>query len=275
MDTRGDVLIAILNNLLDWERVRDQHWYRIPVVNATKWLGSRWPPRWLGFYQTAVFGREKWAIYSYAQVLDIRTVPRRMLLPDDPEHARANQMYYQLILGPLQQLPNPILSRRKRRIVFIPTTWNKFINAVEINDLYDESPLEDRLWVELKRLHMTAERQEYVKANGRSYALDFALHCARGRLNIETDGDRWHSDPKRIPLDNLRDNDLETDGWKLLRFSTHHIHEQMASYCIPTIIENVHTLGGIEDGSFVPRRFSLDAPDGALQRGLFDEERRD
>lgn len=239
---RGEVLVAILNNTPDWERARDQHWYRIPVASATKWVGSRWPPRWIAFYQTKTFAREMWSVSYYAEVLAIREVPRRVLLPDEIEHKRADQPYYQMMLGPIQQLPQPILSRRQRRIVFIPTTWQKFVAAVEINDLYDESILEDRLWAELKRRQIRAERQEYVLVNGRTYALDFALYCARGRLNLETDGDQWHADPKRIPLDNLRDNDLETHGWKLLRFNTHHIREQMDAYCIPTILENIHSL---------------------------------
>jgi very-short-patch-repair endonuclease len=272
MAKRGEVLVAILNNKPDWEHVRDEHWYRIPVANATKWLGSRWPPQWVAFYYTSAFGRQKWSIIDYAQVLSIRKVLRHELLPDEVEHKRADQLYYQLMLGPLQQLPQPILSRRQRRVVFIPTTWEKFVNAAEINDLYDESPLEDRLWAELKRRQIPAERQEYVPVNGgRSYLLDFAFHCARGKLNVETDGDAWHGDRKRIPLDNLRDNDLETEGWKLLRFSTQYINERMTDYCIPAILENIQSLGGIEDGSFVPRRYSLDAPDGAYQHGLFDE----
>jgi hypothetical protein len=71
-------------------------------------------------------------------------------------------------------------------------------------------------------------------------------------------------------LDNLRDNDLETAGWKLLRFNTRQIHEQMAEYCLPTIVENVNKLGGIDDGWLVARRINLDAA-GADQLGLFDD----
>ncbi len=135
---------------------------------------------------------------------------------------------------------------------------------------YDESPLEDRLWAELKRLQISAERQEFVRVKNRTYTLDFALYCAAGKLDVETDGDTWHADPERIPLDNLRDNDLETAGWKLLRFNTYHIQEQMAEYCLPTIVENVNKLGGIDEGRLVPRRINLDAPD-VYQLGLFND----
>jgi very-short-patch-repair endonuclease len=164
------------------------------------------------------------------------------------------------------------LSRRRlRRIVFIPTTWQKLMSAVEINDLYDESPLEDRLWAELKGLQISAERQEFVKFGERWYALDFAIYCMSGKLDVETDGDTWHADPERIPLDNRRDNDLETAGWRQLRFNTHHIQEQMAEYCVPTVVENINRLGGVDEGRLVGRRISPDAPEGAHQLELFDE----
>ena len=272
MATRGEVLVAILNNLLDFAVARDQHWYRIPVGSVHKWLKDRWPPRWLAFYQTKVFGSEAFAVNYYARVLGVRQVYRWQLFPDQPRDEKGRRRYYQLILEPLQRLPKPILSRRRRRIVFIPTTWQKFSSAVEINDLYDESPLEDRLWAELKRLQISAERQEFVPVKDRSYALDFAIYCTSGKIDVETDGDTWHADPERIPLDNLRDNDLETTGWRVLRFNTTHIREKMAEYCLPTIVENINRLDGVdEEERLVPRRINLDGPDGAYQLGLFDD----
>ncbi len=221
MSIRGELLVAIINDREDFALARDQHWYRIPVSSVDKWLKNRWPPQWLAFYQTKVFGDEAFSINYYAQVLDVRQVYRRQLFPDRPRDEKANRRYYQLILGPLQKLPQPIFSRRLRRIVFIPTTWQKFAGALEINDLYDESPLEDRLWAELKRLRISAERQEFVQVKERSYALDFAIYCSSGNLNLETDGDTWHSSPERIQQDNLRDNDLTTAGWEHLRFNTY------------------------------------------------------
>ncbi|MDQ2807468.1 MAG: DUF559 domain-containing protein [Chloroflexota bacterium] len=271
MAARGELLVAIINNRLDFNLARDQHWYRIPAGSAQKWLGNRPPPQWLALYQTKVFDHEQYSIRYYAQVLDIQQVPRGLLFPDDPQDARARQLYYKLLLGPLQTLPQPIFSRRARRIVFIPTTWQKFQAAAEINDLYDESPLEDRLWAELKRLLIPAERQEFLAVGQHNYALDFAIYCQLGKLNIETDGDTWHADPARIPLDNLRDNDLETAGWKLLRFDTLQIREQLTSYCLHTIIENINKLDGPADPDrTMPRRITLD-PTRPTQLSLFDD----
>jgi very-short-patch-repair endonuclease len=270
MGTRGEVLVAIMNNLLDFAIARDRHWYRIPVRSVENLLKERWPPQWLAFYQTKVFGAEAYTVNYYARVLDTRQVFRWQLFPDEPKDKEAQRRYFQLILSPLQRLPQPILSRRLRRIVFIPTTWDKFMNAVEINDLYDESPLEDRLWAEFKQLKITAERQEFVQVEQRHYVLDFAIYCASGKIDVETDGDTWHADPERIPLDNLRDNDLETAGWRVLRFNTPHTQEEMTEYCLPTIVKNINRLGGLDGQRIVPRRIDLRAPGGLQQLNLFD-----
>jgi very-short-patch-repair endonuclease len=273
MPANDSVLVAILNNPKDFALARDQHWYRIPVTSAEKWLKNRWPPHWLAFYQTKSFGDEAFGVYYYSQVLRIRQVYRWQLFPDQPQDEKSQQRYHQLMIGSLQRLPQPILSRRWRRIVFIPTTWKKFTGATEINDLYDESPLEDRLWAELKRKRLNAERQDFVTANSQDYALDFAFYCASGKLDVETDGDSWHSDPKRIAHDNRRDNDLETSGWKLLRFNTYQLNEQMNDYCLPTIAKNINNLGGVDEGRMIPRDVNL-SPSDLDQLSLFDDQAR-
>ncbi len=264
-DKRGEVLVAIINNSSDFAIARDQHWYRIPISIAHKRLEKRWPPQWLAFYLTRVFGHESHAVNYYARVLDIRKVYRWELFPDNFPDKKRNHRYYQLFLQPLQRLPKPILSRHFRRIIFIPTTWHKFINAVEINDLYDESPLEDRLWAEFKRLQLLAERQELIKAKEHDYFLDFAIYCARGNIDIETDGDSWHASPERAAEDNVRDNNIKTAGWRVLRFNGVQIREQMQEYCLPTIKENINQLGGVDEGGIIPRVI------GSNQLTLFDD----
>jgi very-short-patch-repair endonuclease len=268
---RGEVLVAILNKQLDFAILREKHWYRIPVHSVEKWLKDRWPPRWLAFYQTKAFGEEAHAINYFTPVLDIQQVYRWQLFPDEPrDHEKSNWKYYQVFVQPIKRLPKPIFSRRLRRIIFIPTTWQKFITATEINDLYDESSLEDRLWGEFKRLQISAERQEYVMARGHDYALDFALYCVKSSLDVETDGDFWHANPEKAVGDNLRDNDLETAGWKVLRFSSCQIQEQLFDYCLPTIVDNINNLGGIEEGKLLPKKINLDEG-GIYQLSLFDD----
>lgn len=271
MKQRGEVLVAILNRIEDFTLLREQHWYRIPVTSVENLLKKRWPPQWLAFYQTKVFGDKAYAVNYYAQVLAIQQVYRWQLFPNDYSKKR-NWHYYKLLLEPLRKLAAPIFSRRRRRIVFIPTTWEKLIHAVEINDLYDESPLEDYLWACLKRWQIGGARQEYITVKKQHYALDFAIYCAQGKLDIETDGDTWHANPERAVQDNLRDNNIETAGWKVLRFSTPQIREQTETYCLPTIAENINKLGGIEEeGKSIPRKINLNLPAGSKQLNLFDD----
>jgi len=264
---RGQVLVAILNNKADFGILQEQGWYRIPVAKVPK----RWPPKWLAFYQTKVFGDEAFAVNYYGLVRDVRIVQRRELFPNELPNPKSDCQYYQIHLHSLERLPAPINSRQWRRIVFIPTTWQKFSQAAEINDLFDESPLEDRLWAELKRLQMAAERQWPLPLGEAWYFLDFALFCAKGQVDVETDGDTWHADKVRISEDNRRDNALQSAGWHVLRFNGRQIHESLSDYCVPQIAETINTLGGLTDEGLVPRVF-YQRPEGLVQQmSLFEE----
>ena len=202
--------------------------------------------------------------------MQIRKIPRGQLFPDDPQNPRNDQLYYQLFVEPLKKLPKPIYSHRLRRIVFIPTTWEKFVAAKEVNDLYQVSSLEEQMWAELKRLQVWAERQELVQIRSRFYFLDFAIYCIRGNIDIETDGDLWHANPERAAQDNVRNNDLETNGWKVLRFNSQQIQEQIQDYCVGMIVDNVEKLGGPEAGRLIPRKIDPDNAD-IYQLSLYDD----
>lgn len=268
MTRSGEVLVAIINNKLDFSILREQCWYRIPVASVEKWLKDRWPPQWLAFYQTSAFEAEKHAVNYFGQVLHICEVYCWQLFPDEPRDEKSNKRYYQVFIQSLQKLPKPIYSPRRRRIVFIPTTWEKFVHATQINDLYDESPLEDKLWAEFKRNNIPAERQEFIVVKGKAYALDFAVYCAKGNIDVETDGDFWHANRERAPQDSMRDNHLESVGWRVLRFTSRHIEQQAATYCIPTVANTINSLGGIDEGKIIPRKVRLGSE--FQQPSLFD-----
>ncbi|HEV8575183.1 MAG TPA: DUF559 domain-containing protein [Dehalococcoidia bacterium] len=247
---------------------RDQNWYRIPLENAHRLLKERWPPRWLAFYQTGKFAGEAFAVNYLARVIDISTVKRSELFPDEPKDDRSERMYYKIVFDGLKLLETPIRSSKWRRIVFIPTTLAKLKGATEINDLFDDSPLENELWSALKEVRIPAERQQMVDVNDKRYYLDFAIYCAKGNLDVETDGDSWHANPERVPEDNRRDNDLNSAGWKVLRFSTLQVREQLSEYCVDTIAKTVNKLGGIQEGTLSPRP-AVGKHGDSYQLGLF------
>ena len=91
MSFRGEVLVAILNNRSDFNLAYEQHWYRIPVDSVEKFLKKRWPPRWLAFYQTKVFGQEAHTVNYFAQVSDIQKASRQQLFPNEPPNTKSNR----------------------------------------------------------------------------------------------------------------------------------------------------------------------------------------
>lgn len=269
MAGRGEVLVAILPKPLDLTIARTRLWYRIPVDQVDKRLRDRWPPYWVAFYQPKIFGAEAYSVNYFGRVVDIRDVARHDLFPDEPRDGRSERRYHQVFFDELRRREVPIRSPTWRRITFIPTTWQKFAAAGEINDLFDESPLEDLVWQEFKSLGIRAQRQEWIELGDHSYFLDFAIYCASGKLDVETDGDAWHANPRKAIADNERDNDLHSQGWSVLRFSTRQIGEEPGKYCVPKVVETINKLGGVDEGA-IPRLVPVKQADGSYQLGLFD-----
>jgi very-short-patch-repair endonuclease len=261
-----EVLVAVINQQRDFEILSREGWYRIPTDVAQ----GRWRPEWLALYQTAEFGHEGKAVNYYGRVESISEVGRRDLFPEEPTNAKSWRRYYKLQLNSVIRLEKPIPLLRPRPIAFIPSTLDRLFTATQINDLWHGSPLEDRLWQELKRLQIDAERQYDLLVADTEYRLDFAVFCNKGNLDIETDGDSYHIGVEKGQRDNERNNAVEEAGWKILRFTTFHIREEMAEYCIPTIRKTINRHGGLKSESVAPRKF-LNLPEGGAQQlGLFD-----
>ena len=118
IDPAARLLVAVVTRLRDLAAARDEGWYRIPLTRAPRALHAEY----LAFYQTAVFGAERWAVRYLAEVRTVNIVTRAALLPEEAGHPRASERYYRFAIGPLLALPAPLPSRRLRRIAFIPTT---------------------------------------------------------------------------------------------------------------------------------------------------------
>jgi very-short-patch-repair endonuclease len=236
-------LVGVVTRKKDWELVRSEHWYRIPVRTAPEGLDR---VRYLAFYQTKFSGDEKWAVKWYAPVRGISSVKRRELLPDEPTHSRADAEYYKVKIGELERLPRPIPSRRWRRIVFIPTSLERLLHAQEINDLFKVSPIEDKLYFTLEDAGLPAERQYFVREETSGYMLDMAVFCRDSNLDIECDGETYHAGRDKADQDRERDNTLTTAGWHILRFSGRRILSD-TDKCVETVRRTVRRLGGVSE----------------------------
>lgn len=135
------LLVAYVPTPRDFELILAQGWYRIPQKYTPKGLHAEY----IAFYFGRRFGDKKWAIHHFAANNGHELVQRIDLLPDEPDHPRAQEIYHKIQLGPVETLARPIISLHWRRILFIHTTWDRFQVAAEINDLLlDGDGLVDR-----------------------------------------------------------------------------------------------------------------------------------
>ncbi len=193
------VLIAWIPEPSDFELVRQQHWYRIPLEYAPKGMHAEY----IAFYFGHEFGDEKWAIHYYCRRLGHELTTRAALVPDQPAHPRADHLYYKLQLGPLIKLQRPIVSLRWRRLTFVHTTWDRFQEATEINDLLlDGEGLVDRLYATLKEQGLQPERRYELREGGVVYEAALAVPCRDGCVQAPISG---------LPQDDAGLNSLATE----------------------------------------------------------------
>jgi hypothetical protein len=177
----GRVLVAVVPTARDWERIQHEGWYRIPLARAPQRLGAEY----LAFYHTKDGGELRWTISHYAAVRGFRLVRRRELVPDEPDHPRADDLYYRVELGALEPLPRPIPSLKLRRVTFIATTLRRLLSAHEINDLWEREAARDRLWRALQAREVPAERDYVVEDGASRRIVDLAVRCRRGIVAVD------------------------------------------------------------------------------------------
>ena len=137
------ILVAVVKSARNLEIARVLGWYRIPVATAPKTLRVDW----LAFYQSAAFGEEKWSVRHICPVRGFELARRGELLRDEPDHVRAEEPYFKLMLGPMRSLPRPIPARRWRWVTLLFTTGERLAGAHDLTDLrVPASDTQDRLW---------------------------------------------------------------------------------------------------------------------------------
>jgi hypothetical protein len=120
-------------------------------------------------------GFERWVIHYYAPIQGHELVTRRDLIPSEPDHPRASNWYYALQLGPLEHKLPPIVANRWRRVTFIVTSGDRFMEALEINDLFVQESPAGQLYVRLKEMGIQVEREWWIDEEGAAYIVDLAL----------------------------------------------------------------------------------------------------
>ncbi len=237
MEPDDTVLVVLLNCPRDLEILQSEHWYRVPARRAP---AHSIHARFLAFYLTGAFGDNRWSIREYAPVRGHEMVRRGDLFPDEADHPRVDEPYLKFQLGPLIQLPRPIVSPRGRRILFVWTTGERFSRAVEIDDLLGKSAADDLLWDALKTAGIRAERQVAVRDRRGRYRVDYWIPCEQGHLAIQLSGS--------LPLPKNR-------KWRALEISEDEISAKL-DQCIERISRMIREMGNAKYTSEQPHEHS-------------------
>jgi len=176
------VLVGVMPNPRDIEIAREKHWYRIPVKHGPKGIHAEI----IAFYFTGKFGADlRWAVHYFARRTGHELVRRIDLFPDQSGHPRAQEQYYMLQLGPIEEKDPPIVSLRWRRITFIQTTWDRFVRAREINDLFaTDDTLVDRVYNSLKERGIHPERAVSIHEGNQDFLVDLIIPCKNGSVML-------------------------------------------------------------------------------------------
>ncbi len=156
------MLVGVMPSQKDFEIARLLGWYRIPMRMAPKIVDVDY----LAFYQTSAFGADhKWQIETFAEVTGHELTTRRDLLKDEPEHPRANEEYYKIEIGALQQRATPIPAGKWKRITFFYTTGRLFNQAESINELVVRSDEREMLWQSLRERALSSQQYGRTLSN--------------------------------------------------------------------------------------------------------------
>jgi hypothetical protein len=182
------VLVGVMPEPRDLEIARERQWYRIPARQLPDGIHAEY----LAFYFTKRFPESlRWAIHFYARRTGHELVRRKELFPDESAHPRANDLYYLIQLGPLRSKVPPIVSKRWRRITFIQTTWDRFVSAKEINDLFrSDNTLVDRVYHALRNRGIHAERAVEVSEGNKHYLVEIVIPCQNGTVMLAANNNK-------------------------------------------------------------------------------------
>ncbi len=175
------VLVGVINRKRDLEIVLGERWYRIPQNQMKRGINAEY----IAFFLSKAFGERNGGIHYFADRKGVELLYRRDLLPQEPNHPRANEAYYKIQLGTIHPKVPPVLNTSRRTLSFVYTTWDRFVNATQIRDLYSkEDYFVDRIYHALRNVGVSAERlwsSEYRNAPARLRVL-----CENGTFTAST-----------------------------------------------------------------------------------------
>jgi len=181
------VLVGAITRKKDLNHARDEGWYRIPQAKLPRGVHAEY----LAFFlNRRVAGKPESGIYYYARRAGIELAYRRDLLPDEADHARAGDVYYKVQLTDWQAKTPPVLNPTRRSIAFIYTTWDRFVHAREIQDLYSKADyFVDRIYHALRHDGYRLDRSWEAERLYTGHGAQLRVLCENGDVTASTDFD--------------------------------------------------------------------------------------
>lgn len=179
------VLVGVINRKRDLQFLLGENWYRIPRDKLPRGVYTEY----LAFFLSgsAARGRDATGIYYYAERSGVELLYRRDILPQEATHARAGEIYYKVSLKNLTARVPAITNPTRRTISFIHTTWDRFINAREVLDLYSTADyFVDRIYHALRDACLRPDRYWSTEYRETGYAPQVRILCENGVVVAST-----------------------------------------------------------------------------------------
>lgn len=140
------VLVGVVNRKKDFQIACHDRWYRIPERQMPNGINAEYIAL---FLSGKAFRERSGAVACFARITGVELARRAELLPD--ETSRSNEIYYKVQFRDLIEKDPLIVNDAKRAFSFIRTTWDRFISADSIPDLYCKADyLVDRVYYALR-----------------------------------------------------------------------------------------------------------------------------
>ena len=239
MDNKKSVLVAVIKDRRDLSMFLDKHVYRMPVFYAPRKKAG-----YIAFYQPSGFGKTGSRIKYYAKIKGFCVLKRKQILPGEKDHPRSQEDYYFIKLGSVKIFKEPIRNRSRMRVSFGFTSLKKLSAAKDVLELFGIPPMEEIVSSALNAKGITPFAQYgFSLADKKRYRMDFAIFCKKGPLNIECDGEKWHSVKAQRIKDEKRDRILKNHGWVILRLTEKEIVKNING-CVKKVEKTIEKLGG-------------------------------
>lgn len=192
------VLVAVINRQRDLHAAAHDHWYRIPQERMTRGIHAEY----LAFYLSRAFKHRNGGVHFFAETRGLELAKRRDLLPGEPNHKNADRVYYRVALSELREKVPPVMNPTRRPISFIYTTWDRFVHARTISDLYSETDYYvDRIYHALRDHGVNPLRLWHAEQRDDADAPGVRILCERGEVvaSANLSSSALYMDPAQKP----------------------------------------------------------------------------